>query len=472
MRFKVLLFLGLFLSVVTVQAQQCKDKMQFGLYVSGVKMIGGDRDNSMISPWVGLSAGYNFSPKLGVQLEWASGWDRAFDTSKSGIGKYFIVHPNSPYRTYLYPLTINAKYGLTPDKTINPYLLGGMGVLIWDLRKIDGEDSINPLTPKGESVYGTKTNFLLNLGIGADFFVTPGFAFDFSLRYQQFISQTRDMSGMGDKQTGNIEARFGLNFFLCGTMDQDKDGIEDKLDGCPEEAEDIDGFMDEDGCPDYDNDGDEIPDYLDQAPNLPEDYDGFQDEDGIPDPDNDGDGITDDKDKCDDMMEDFDGFQDDDGCPDPDNDNDGIPDEIDKCPNSAENINDFQDDDGCPDEAPQPEIDLKQPMVLKGVTFQSGSSQLTESAKAELDSVYQTLVHYPDLMLQIRGHTDNVGGRDSNIRLSSLRAESVKTFLVALGINPNRLETIGFGPDKPIATNSTPEGRAMNRRIEFVRIER
>jgi len=166
--------------------------------------------------------------------------------------------------------------------------------------------------------------------------------------------------------------------------DRDKDGIIDVLDRCPDEAEDRDGYQDDDGCPDLDNDYDGIPDSQDKCPMDPEDMDNFQDDDGCPDLDNDqdgipdvmdscpnekedgrgkrpndgcpssaedsdGDGIIDGKDQCPDEPEDKDGFQDEDGCPDFDNDADGIPDIYDACPNDAEDRDGFEDNDGCPD---------------------------------------------------------------------------------------------------------------------------
>jgi hypothetical protein len=166
--------------------------------------------------------------------------------------------------------------------------------------------------------------------------------------------------------------------------DHDHDGIPDKDDKCPNEAEDHDGFEDDDGCPDLDNDKDGIPDLQDKCPNDPEDgkepypkdgcpaskrdsdgdgipdsidqcpleeedFDGFEDSDGCPDLDNDHDGIPDAQDKCPLCPEDKDGFEDADGCPDPDNDKDGIPDALDACPNEPETINGVKDDDGCPD---------------------------------------------------------------------------------------------------------------------------
>ena len=101
-----------------------------------------------------------------------------------------------------------------------------------------------------------------------------------------------------------------------GRNDDDGDGIPDGKDACPDQAEDFDGFADQDGCPDLDNDQDGVPDARDLAPDLPEDVDGFEDADGRPDRDNDGDGIADDKDGCPNEAEDFDGDRDLDGCPD------------------------------------------------------------------------------------------------------------------------------------------------------------
>ena len=117
--------------------------------------------------------------------------------------------------------------------------------------------------------------------------------------------------------------------------DADGDGLLDPDDKCPKEAEDKDGFEDEDGCPELDNDHDAVADAKDRCPNEAEDADGFEDEDGCPDTDNDKDGVADAKDRCPKDPEDKDGFEDEDGCPDTDNDKDGIADAADKCPNEA-----------------------------------------------------------------------------------------------------------------------------------------
>jgi hypothetical protein len=169
-------------------------------------------------------------------------------------------------------------------------------------------------------------------------------------RFDQCIDGAEDRDGFDDADG-------------CPDPDNDQDLAPDVSDKCPLQAEDRDQFEDEDGCPDPDNDGDKIADIQDECPFVAgsvefkgctaetydsdgdgikdagdkckddaEDPDGYQDEDGCPDPDNDGDGVPDNFDDCPDKAEDADGYKDEDGCPDEDNDADGVPDASDKCP--------------------------------------------------------------------------------------------------------------------------------------------
>lgn len=140
----------------------------------------------------------------------------------------------------------------------------------------------------------------------------------------------------------------------CPELDNDGDGLNDAEDPCPDEAEDMDGVDDEDGCPDLDNDGDGIPDGYDSCPDEPEDMDGDRDEDGCPDHDTDRDGIPDAADQCPNEPEDFDGYGDEDGCPEEDFDGDGVPDEADQCGDEPEDLDGFEDEDGCPEEGGPP----------------------------------------------------------------------------------------------------------------------
>ena len=254
--------------------------------------------------------------------------------------------------------------------------------------------------------------------------------------------------------------------------DPDNDGLLDTSDQCPDAPEDVDGFQDEDGCPDEDNDNDGIPDASDKCRDKPEDMDKFEDEDGCPEGDNDADGVDDTADRCPTVKEDRDGFEDNDGCPDEDNDSDGIPDAKDACPDKAETVNGHLDDDGCPDQKPKlievkgEKIELKQK-----VFFDPGKSVVLRQSFELLDEIALVLLQRNDLRIRIEGHTDNVGSPEQNRELSRKRAQAVKDYLVHKGIAPSRLTVEGVGPDKPIAPNTIAEGRAANRRVEFIIVE-
>jgi outer membrane protein OmpA-like peptidoglycan-associated protein len=273
----------------------------------------------------------------------------------------------------------------------------------------------------------------------------------------------------------------------CPDPDQDRDSLCDPwvselhkdtlyakachgVDKCPTKAEDYDGFEDSDGCPDYDNDKDGIPDSLDKCPNAPEDFDGFQDKDGCPDYDNDQDGIPDSLDKCPNEPEDIDGFEDKDGCPDYDNDKDGIPDTLDRCINEPENYNGYKDEDGCPDTMPKPTAKEEKALnkALRAINFKTASAELTTDSYSALMSIATFLKQYPYLRYEVQGHTDSRGNEGYNLLLSAARAASVRGYLVGQqGIPDSTLIAIGYGKTRPIATNATAQGRALNRRVEF-----
>ncbi len=256
----------------------------------------------------------------------------------------------------------------------------------------------------------------------------------------------------------------------CPDDDNDKDGIPDAKDKCPNEPEDKDGFEDDDGCPDPDNDGDGVPDLKDQCPNLAEDSDGVDDHDGCPDGDNDKDGVPDSSDKCPNDVEDFDSFEDNDGCPDLDNDQDGIPDLKDKCPDQPETFNNVDDKDGCPDSVKK-EPDIPKQQLLRGINFRSGSPEMTFESHQFLEPVIKQLKQYPEVTIEVRGHSDSVGSYTKNMQLSQQRAESVRQYLISQGIEADRIRSAGFGSSSPIADNRTATGRAMNRRIEVIRLK-
>ncbi len=217
--------------------------------------------------------------------------------------------------------------------------------------------------------------------------------------------------------------------------------------------------------PPPDPDGDGITGAADKCPNVAEDRDGFEDEDGCPDNDNDADGIADAQDKCPLKPENVNGTDDEDGCPEEDTDGDGFFGSRDKCPDAPETKNGFQDDDGCPDELP-PAI-KKFTGVIEGIKFKTGSANILPGSFTILDRAVAVLKEYPDIKMEIQGHTDNRGKAEYNRNLSQKRAEAVRTYFITRGVGAERLTAVGYGFDKPIADNKRESGRALNRRTEF-----
>ena len=183
--------------------------------------------------------------------------------------------------------------------------------------------------------------------------------------------------------------------------------------------------------------------------------------------DRDGDGIPDNIDKCPDSPEDFDGFQDADGCPDPDNDGDGIPDKDDKCPNDPGVA-----PDGCPKKYNLVVVTEKKIELKQTVYFDFNKSTIKPVSFALLNEVAQAMADNPKIKVEIGGHTDSVGDDNFNLKLSQSRAESVRLYLVKRGIDAMRMVPKGYGENVPIADNRTAEGRAQNRRVEFLITER
>ena len=250
--------------------------------------------------------------------------------------------------------------------------------------------------------------------------------------------------------------------------DRDGDGLKDPEDKCPDVPENYNGYQDDDGCPDDpDTDGDGIPDSKDSCPNLPEDKDGYLDDDGCPDPDNDGDGILDKVDKCPDQPEDPDGFEDNDGCPDPDNDKDGVLDLDDACPIDPGPA----DNKGCPKKPALVVVTSSQIKITQQIHFEFDKAKIKPDSFAILNAVAQVLKDNPDITLEIQGHTDNKGKPAYNQKLSEDRAAAVRTYITQQGVSAGRLGSKGYGQDVPIDTNGTDEGRAKNRRVEFIRTD-
>jgi outer membrane protein OmpA-like peptidoglycan-associated protein len=115
--------------------------------------------------------------------------------------------------------------------------------------------------------------------------------------------------------------------------------------------------------------------------------------------------------------------------------------------------------------APEPEG-----LVLEGILFESGRATLQAESNPRLDRVVEYMTHMPSVRIRISGHTDDVGDPRTNQALSEARAQAVRDYLIAHGIDGGRVEAVGYGDQQPVAPNDTEEGRAQNRRIEAVEL--
>jgi len=157
-----------------------------------------------------------------------------------------------------------------------------------------------------------------------------------------------------------------------------------------------------------------------------------------------------------------------------DSDGDGVADKLDKCPNTPKGT--VVDGSGCPLKVPAPQVTEKVIITeadrkvvkdaISNLEFDLGKATIRDKSYPTLNRVAALLVE-KNFSLKLAGHTDNTGSRELNMRLSKERAESVKAYLVSQGANASRIEATGYGPDQPIATNKTAEGRQQNRRVEF-----
>jgi OmpA-OmpF porin, OOP family len=244
----------------------------------------------------------------------------------------------------------------------------------------------------------------------------------------------------------------------CPLADFDGDGIANRKDNCPTDAEDKDEFEDKNGCPDLDNDEDGILDTEDKCP-LKKGTERFE---GCPPPDQDGDGIVDPDDQCPTEP----GLKERDGCPLRDTDGDGSMDDVDNCINEVGPA----DNQGCPKKQKQlVKITKDKLVILDKVYFDTNKATIQSRSFKLLDQVAQVLNDHTEVKrVRVEGHTDDQGNDAHNLKLSQDRADAVSIYLMANGVAPERLTAVGFGETQPLESNKTKKGRATNRRVEFV----
>lgn len=260
-----------------------------------------------------------------------------------------------------------------------------------------------------------------------------------------------DQDGVLDPDDRCLSTPAGLVVDEVGcSYDDDQDGVLNDIDQCPDTP--LGRLVDMVGCS-VDDDGDGVMNQDDQCPNTPPNTE--VDVLGCK-LDSDGDGVVDADDRCPNTPPNT--LVDARGCH-LDSDGDGVLDYMDRCPNTPTGMK--VDCNGCSDEV----IELPS---LNGLHFDRNKATLKSEALSVLNRVVDTMQRYPDLAVKVVGHTDSRGKDAYNLDLSWRRARSVVEFLVSKGIEKQRLQSEGRGEREPIAENTTSEGRAKNRRVEFV----
>jgi len=448
----------------------------------------------------------------------------AFEISVNGgygkyAGKAYFNDVNVSYGEYestIIPITL--KFRVSPfDMTAwNPYFFFGGGVMRFDVEK----------SPTGISGLSTKDNgwvAIIPAGIGAEFALTDRLLLDFGIGGA--ISSTYYLdsyeSGSEDAWDSYINASLGLTFTGEGCeSDRDADGlgkcIEEQIKTDPKNPDsDADGL----------NDGEEYLTYKTNPLQADTDLDGLSDAEEVrssrtnplvadtdSDQLNDGEELN--KYKTDPLIADTDteglkdGYEvvtsktnpllsdtDKDGLTDAeevnnyktnpliaDTDSEGLTDSEEVLKYKTNPLN--KDTDGGtiddfaevkrgtnPLDPADDIIKIGAPIVLEGITFATNKYNITPESEKVLAGALKTLQTYPEIFVEISGHTDNVGNNKSNQKLSQNRAESVKGWLVGKGIPSDRITAVGYGEESPRVANDTADNKRLNRRIEFKRIK-
>ena len=279
-----------------------------------------------------------------------------------------------------------------------------------------------------------------------------------------FGGKLRDSDGDGvpDKRDACPGTPAGAHVDAKGCpIDSDGDGVADGLDQCPDTPKGA--AVDAKGCP-TDSDGDGVPDGLDQCSDTPR---GARvNASGCP-IDSDGDGVFDGLDQCPDTPKGA--VVDANGCP-KDSDGDGVADGLDKCPDTPPGVR--VDKDGCPIEVTEKETELLDTGMirLENINFETGKSNILPESFAALDVVGQVLTKWPELRIEVGGHTDSRGSAAYNQKLSEARANAVKNYLIQKfpALKADQFTVMGYGESKPLVPNKGALNMAKNRRVEFV----
>ena len=336
---------------------------------------------------------------------------------------------------------------LRPRSSINPFLLGG-----WAQFDVNGD-----ALPRDWSLNGWEAGAGFKIKLGGDRVNRR----DLRLEVRDVMTDLAHGFPNNGDITHNLIVSAALQFhFGRGSKDNDNDGVRDKDDLC--DGTPAGATVNAEGCP-GDNDNDGVLDGLDTCDDTP--MGAVVDAYGCP-ADSDGDGVLDGLDHCGGTP--AGAVIDAHGCP-LDSDNDGVYDGLDQCPNTPSHLK--ANDQGCPISVTETEEELLDTGMIRTseVKFQSGSSVLDLADTSGLDKIGGVLKNWPELRIEIGGHTDSQGSEASNQLLSEERARSVMAYMIESfpTIQAGQFSAKGYGESMPVADNGTAEGRAENRRVEF-----
>ena len=452
-----LLLLFLFFQLGFTQSIEKPWKVSLGINVVDTYPTGDDSSflgdsGAFFEEFLNVGSHWNIGgPNFSISRYVSQGFSLGFQGSLNKIYKVNgISDPVIPY----YSTDVFLNFNPINSKSYRPFLKLGYGLSNFDL----SNDLI-----QGRLLSRNTSKTILG-GIGIDIMFDQGFGISLESEYRNAF----EVYG-----TDHFQHRISFNYFF-GSGDTDKDGVPDKKDECPE----VPGLKEYNGCPD--TDGDSVIDKNDICPEVAGkvEFNGCPDTDGdgVSDPedacidiagsiemkgcpDTDGDGISDATDSCINEI----GPLDNNGCPWPDADNDGVADKDDLCKDEVGSIS----NNGCPELSNEVMKTINE--FGAKINFAASSDKIL--GKKMFDILYKIkdiLIENPVGNLLIEGYASADGSEEYNIELSVKRAEAVRDFLNKIGINIERLEVRGLGVNSPVGNNESPEGRAENRRVQFI----
>ena len=390
-------------------------------------------------------------------------------------GTYLKSHGTQPGQASLGILHFegNLTWFLLGDHAITPYLTGGAGV---NYLHYEGASSSLHQFAYGGGV-GFRVAVAENVSLrleGRDLHykvpLSPGGPQDYRDQPEAFAGlsfgiggppRDKDKDGVPDDDDRCPGTPPGARVDAVGcALDSDDDGVFDGIDQCPNSTPGA--KVDARGC-EIDSDSDGVPDGIDRCPDTPKGA--TVDAQGCPH-DSDSDNVYDGIDQCPSTPAGC--TVNSNGCP-TDLDQDGVCDGLDQCPDSPPNAK--VDSRGCPIVVSDKETQLLETGMirLQNVNFDTGRATILPESEPILDEVGNILARWPELRIEIGGHTDSRGSAAKNAQLSKDRANAVLKYLTSKfpELEPSQFTTAGYGSTKPIASNQTVLGRAKNRRVEF-----